>query len=400
MEAHLRVGITPGEGGDKAYDLILSIVGLEGVAELFTPVILGSLDKIEEAKKRSETPNLKINIAENPKDIKGARVNYTATHDALKKGFLDVLVSVPLKESDFGTAGTGFLPAFVSPLVRNGNNGSLIFCHEDFRVSLLDVDPEDSHKTSGTLAKSREEQAENGSKTGDINSEKENDSKAAAQDHAKESEDHTLEADDTTVTEDAVSETERRLGEKVESFMKSLKHDFGVVRPSVAILKSTDEEVNKIYEKVSEYLIQKGMLAFGPFDPEEIYSDNKYKKFDGVMAPDLAKALKPFRERFAGSCIAYIAGLPYVITFGVKEKGNSDISTAEGVNISEKETASLKDSIYLAIDIFRRRNIFKESASNPLKKYVHERPEKGDKHDHGEIPHHSLHKEKNKENHD
>ncbi len=46
----------------------------------------------------------------------------------------------------------------------------------------------------------------------------------------------------------------------------------------------------------------------------------------------------------------------------------------------------MREAIYKAIDIFRRRAAYEEASSNPLKKYITEKPEKGERQERQQKP--------------
>ena len=74
------------------------------------------------------------------------------------------------------------------------------------------------------------------------------------------------------------------------------------------------------------------------------------------------QGLIPFKSLSFGNGVNYTAGLPIVRT-------SPDHGT--GFDIAGKNEASessFRNAIYLAIDIYRKRNEFKELTANPLQK--------------------------------
>ena len=85
------------------------------------------------------------------------------------------------------------------------------------------------------------------------------------------------------------------------------------------------------------------------------------------------QGLAPFKTLAGEKGVNFTAGLPFVRT-------SPDHGTAFGIAWKgEADATSMREAIYAAIDIFRRRKRFDEAAANPLKKYSTDRPEKGER---------------------
>lgn len=159
------------------------------------------------------------------------------------------------------------------------------------------------------------------------------------------------------------------LFDKIMLMNESLKRDFGVPMPKIAVLAldphagdngvigTQDAEVLK---PVIEEVQTKGVLAYGPYPSDGFFGSNEFNKFDGVLALYHDQGLIPFKLMSFTEGVNYTAGLPYVRT-----------SPAHGTafDIAGKDKAneqSFRSAVYLACQILRNRKEYDELTSNPL----------------------------------
>ena len=159
--------------------------------------------------------------------------------------------------------------------------------------------------------------------------------------------------------------------EKIIEFNDSLKRDFGVVRPRIAVLALNPhagdggllgkEEQNVIIPAIEEAVNRK-ITAFGPYAADGFFGNKQYTHFDGVLAMYHDQGLAPFKVIAMESGVNFTAGLQYVRT-------SPDHGT--GYDIAGKNEAneqSMRQAIYAAIDIFRNRERYAEMTQNPLRR--------------------------------
>lgn len=157
---------------------------------------------------------------------------------------------------------------------------------------------------------------------------------------------------------------------KLEIFEKSLKQDFKITRPKIAVLGLNphngdngtigSEESEVIIPAIQE-AVSKGLSVFGPFAADGFFGSPGYKTFDGILSMYHDQGLTPFKAISFDEGVNFTAGLPIVRT-------SPDHGT--GYDIAGKGEASalsFRNAVYLAIDIYNNRNEFKELTSNPLK---------------------------------
>lgn len=157
--------------------------------------------------------------------------------------------------------------------------------------------------------------------------------------------------------------------EKIEAFEQSLKKDFGIVKPRIAVfgLNPHAGENGKIGEEEQQIIIpaiqqakQNGVLAFGPYSADGFFGSNARNQYDGVLAMYHDQGLAAFKALCFEDGVNFTASLPIVRT-------SPDHGTAfdiAGKNLADAQ--SMRSAIYLAVDAFRQRKIYKEITANPL----------------------------------
>lgn len=156
---------------------------------------------------------------------------------------------------------------------------------------------------------------------------------------------------------------------KIEAFEQSLKKDFGLIRPRIAVfgLNPHAGENGKIGEEEQQTIIpaiqaakNKGMLAFGPYPADGFFGSPLRQQFDGVLAMYHDQGLTAFKALCFDDGVNFTAGLPIVRT-------SPDHGTAFDIaGKMEADEQSLRSAIFLAVDIYRKRKVFKEIHANPL----------------------------------
>ena len=156
---------------------------------------------------------------------------------------------------------------------------------------------------------------------------------------------------------------------KIEAFEQSLKKDFGLIRPRIAVfgLNPHAGENGKIGEEEQQTIIpaiqaakNKGILAFGPYPADGFFGSPLRQQFDGVLAMYHDQGLAAFKALCFDDGVNFTAGLPIVRT-------SPDHGTAFDIaGKMEADEQSLRSAIFLAVDIYRKRKVFKEIHANPL----------------------------------
>ena len=156
---------------------------------------------------------------------------------------------------------------------------------------------------------------------------------------------------------------------KIKTIDMSMKKDFGIQRPKIAILSinphAGDDGI--IGNQDQEILIpalkelSESYLIFGPFPSDSFFGSDLYKKYDAILAIYHDQGLIPFKTIAFGNGVNFTAGLDIVRT-------SPDHGT--GYDISGKNLAdpsSLIESFHTALSILKNRKQFEEINSKPLK---------------------------------
>lgn len=152
--------------------------------------------------------------------------------------------------------------------------------------------------------------------------------------------------------------TKEKIMQKLKILDNSLKKDFGIIRPRIAVLGLNPHageegllgsEENEIISPAIEEVKKKGLLAFGPYPSDGFFGMMQFKKFDAVLAMYHDQGLIPFKTMAFETGINYTAGLSIIRT-------SPDHGTA--YNIAGKNLASessFREAIFLAQDIIKNR---------------------------------------------
>ena len=240
--------------------------------------------------------------------------SFVAATKALKEGFVDVLVTAPINKYNIQSEEFKF-PGHTDYLDKELNgNALMLMVHDDLRVGLL--------------------------------------------------------TDHVPVNEVAQQLTEKLISEKLETIINTLKQDFEIEKPKVAVLglnpHSGDNgvignEEEKIIKPTLKKLFEAGNMVFGPFPADGFFGSGQYEKYDAVLAMYHDQGLIPFKTLSFGNGVNYTAGLDKIRTS--PDHGTAYEIAGKGMANNE----SFKEAVYLAIDIFHRRNGYQELTKNQLK---------------------------------
>ena len=172
------------------------------------------------------------------------------------------------------------------------------------------------------------------------------------------------------IREVAENVTKERILQKLKIFQKSLTVDFGIERPTIALLGLNphagdngaigDEDDKLIRPIIIEAKKKDSMLAMGPYSADGFFGSGAYKKFDGILAMYHDQGLIPFKALSFGNGVNFTAGLKGVRT-------SPDHGTAyEIAGQNQADPSSFRQALFTAIDIARNRKDHAEDHENPL----------------------------------
>lgn len=349
----IRVGITHGDINGIGYEVILKSFSDATMLELCTPIVYGS-PKVATFHRKSmdiATNFCIIGTAEGVQESKLNIINCTedelkvelskstpeagkAALDALERalqdyndGLIDVLVTAPINKHNI-QSDTFHFPGhteYIEERVGEGEKALMILLKDDFRVALV---------------------------TGHI-----------------------------PIKDISATITKELIMEKISIFHRSLKEDFGIDAPRIAVFSLNPhagdngvigtEESEVIVPAIQE-MVAKGVQCFGPYPADGFMGSGNYCHFDGILAMYHDQGLAPFKAMAMDEGVNYTAGLPVVRT----SPAHGTAYDIAGQGIASE--SSFRQAIYTALDVFRNRQIEREIHARPLRKQYYEKRDDSD----------------------
>lgn len=330
------VGITQGDSNGIGYEVIIKAIADPRVLEFFTPVVYGSSKLFGFYRKGiPEIDQMDTNVITSAEDAKPKRINILnclpenvfaepgqATPESakaaimaldkavedIKAGSIDVLVTGPINKKAMSGQGFGF-PGHTEYLQKQFGVRDVTMLMTSHRLKL-------------------------GVVTGHI-----------------------------PLKEVVSSVTKDKIISKLRLMTKSLKEDFCIDQPRIAVLSLNphsgdggllgSEEGDIIIPAIAEATAE-GILAYGPFSPDGFFGLGHYERFDATLAMYHDQGLAPFKALSFEDGVNYTAGLPIVRT-------SPDHGTAfELAGRDEADPQSMRSAIFTAVDIFNARKDYAE----------------------------------------
>lgn len=337
---NIIVGISIGDLNGIGAEVVLKTFEDTRMLELCTPVIFANVKILSFLKKNAEvTTNLqgidhlnqivvgKVNVFNLWKegvnlefgkndDIVGkyAIKSFVAATKALKEGIVDVLLTAPINKYNIQSEEFAF-PGHTDYLDKElEGNALMLMVHDKLRIGLL--------------------------------------------------------TDHIPVNEVSKHLTAQLLEQKVQTIKNTLIQDFGISKPKIAVLGLNPhcgdngvigKEDEEIIRPTVKKLFDAGTMVFGPYASDSFFGSFQYEKYDAILAMYHDQGLIPFKTLSFGNGVNYTAGLNKIRT-------SPDHGTA--FEIAGKGLAnpnSFREALYLAIDVFHKRNEYQLLTENPLK---------------------------------
>lgn len=340
--SNIKIGITHGDINGIGYEVILKMLDDNRILELCTPIIYGSAKIASFYRKALGMPQQQLNQIKDASEARDGAINIinvvgedckvepgqntreagAAAFAALEKAVtdvrgdkLDAIVTAPINkdniQSDLFTfpGHTEYLEASV------GGKALMVLFNRDVRVALV--------TTHLPISK---------------------------------------------ISENITAE---RIVEKLKIFRDSLRSDFAIVRPRIAVLSLNPHagENGLLGTEEQEVIIpaiktaqEQGVSCYGPYAADGFFGSGQFKHFDGILAMYHDQGLAPFKTMAMDSGVNFTAGLPIVRT-------SPDHGT--GYDIAGQGKASeqsMREALYAAIDIARNRERHNKMTANPLRR--------------------------------
>ena len=341
-ESRLKIGITQGDVNGVGWEVILRTFADQRIAELFTPVVYGShkAAKAYMAMLDKEEYGVQFNVVASADDARRGKINLVDTGDAepqpgvpsveggkaavealeaavadLKEGAIDAMVTAPIDkemaQSDkFRFTGhTEFVASHLE------GEPMMIMCSDRLRVGLVTIH--------------------------------------------------------IPVSEVSRSISKEKILQSLATLRQTLKEDFGIVEPRIAVLALNPHageggmlgtEEQEIIKPAIEEAFNEGTLAFGPFPADGLFAGGGYTKYDAVLAMYHDQGLTPFKT-LSPDGVNFTAGLSAVRTS--PDHGTAYDIAGKGI----ADAQSMRNAIYAAIDIVRNREQWAEWTARPLQHF-------------------------------
>lgn len=340
----IRVGITHGDINGIGYEVILKTFSDQRMTELCVPIIYGSSKVAAYHRKALDLPAVNINVVSRAEEAGLNRVNiincveddikveltqstpvagraaYKALEAAvadLKSGAIDVLVTAPINKHNIQNAQFHFPghTEYLEQTLGDGQKALMILMTDTLRVALV---------------------------TGHI-----------------------------PVSQVPSQITVENIVTKLQVFNQSLKQDFTIIKPRIAVLALNphagdngvigNEEAEIIKPAMGE-AERLGVMSFGPFPADGFFGSKMYEDFDGVLAMYHDQGLAPFKALAMEEGVNYTAGLPFVRT----SPAHGTAYNIAGQNLASE--SSFRQAVYTALDVYRSRQSYREATAHPLRK--------------------------------
>jgi len=169
--------------------------------------------------------------------------------------------------------------------------------------------------------------------------------------------------------------TKEKIVERLTALRHSLVADFGVVEPRIAVLSLNPHagdggllgtEEKEIIAPAIEQARAQGILAFGPMAADGLFASGAFHRYDAILAMYHDQGLAPFKA-LTPEGVNFTAGLEVIRT-------SPDHGVAYDIAGQGKaDPASMRQAIWMAIDIFNTRHNYNQMSHNPLRRYERER---------------------------
>lgn len=326
------IAITAGDINGVGYEVLIKSLDNLHVTEICRPIVYGNANVARQHLQTldEEYRNIQWNIIQDPKQAKEGRLNLiscysddtplqlgTSTPEAgraafkslqracqdLKKGSVDALVTAPINKdniqsNDFRFAGH---TEYLTEQFGEGQDSLMMMISEQMRVALV--------------------------------------------------------CNHTPIAKVAETITIERILSKLTILDKTLKTDFTIRKPRIAVLALNPHAGDNGLIGGEEQIVirpaitqaqEQGIEAYGPYSADGFFGAGEYRYFDAVLAMYHDQGLAPFKA-LDMSGVNYTAGLPIVRT-------SPDHGTAYGLaGKNEADPQSMLHAIYMAIDTLKAR---------------------------------------------
>ena len=297
MSKRLKIGITQGDTNGVGWEVILKIFSDNRLTELFTPVVYGSSSAAAFYQKRlNDIEPVKFVVVESAERAQQGRVNLVEVGakelhvtpgkpskvggeaaaaalskaiEELKSGAIDAMVTAPIDKEMIQSETFSFTGHTEFLAKELDGEPLMIMTSELMRVGLVTIH--------------------------------------------------------VPVAQVAESLSKELIVERIKQMNASMRQDFGVVRPKVAVLALNPhagdggllgKEEQEIIQPAIVEAYEDGVLAFGPFAADGFFASGQFKNYDAILAMYHDQGLAPFKT-LTPNGVNFTASLSEVRTMSI-----------------------------------------------------------------------------------
>lgn len=349
-EKKIKLAITHGDFNGIGYEVILKAMSEPYLSAICTPILYGSLKIASYYKKLFNIEGVNFNVINNASEALPKRLNFIdcveedykvdlskSTEEAGKAAYqalacaaedlktrqVDALLTAPINKNNIQSDQFEF-PGHTEFLQNSeaarGQKALMILCRGNLRVALV---------------------------TGHI-----------------------------PISEITSTLNELLIIDKLFLFHQSLRYDFAIQRPRIAVLSLNPhagdggligKEEEEIIIPAMQKCKEKGLLVFGPYPADGFFGSGNYDRFDGILAMYHDQGLAPFKSLSMDEGVNFTAGLPFVRT----SPAHGTAYDIAGKGIASED--SFRQALYMAVDVCNNREHYRNMRRNPLKKQYYEK---------------------------
>jgi 4-hydroxythreonine-4-phosphate dehydrogenase len=163
--------------------------------------------------------------------------------------------------------------------------------------------------------------------------------------------------------------TTERISNKIGLLSETLKSDFNVTKPRIAVLALNPhagdngllgKEEEQIIKPAIEEHYKAGVLVYGPYSADSFFGSGNYKNFDAILAMYHDQGLIPFKTFAFHDGVNVTVGLPIVRTS--PDHGTAYDIAGKGI----AECISFRSAVYEAVHLVRNKRQIEVDYSNQL----------------------------------
>lgn len=152
--------------------------------------------------------------------------------------------------------------------------------------------------------------------------------------------------------------TPELIHKKINILHKTLKQDFNITKPKIAVLSINPhagdngvigEDDDTIVTPTIEAIFKEGKLVYGPYAADSFFGSGNYKSFDAILAAYHDQGLTAFKTLAFGKGVNYTAGLDRIRTS--PDHGTAFDIAGKGI----ADNSSFKEAVFSALTIYKVR---------------------------------------------